>query len=56
MKIDIFRNVSDNFLDSLFEICHNYTEGMKSYQKLKLQTDSTVKILFQKNLFETFLF
>jgi hypothetical protein len=55
-KEDYFRNISMNAMDSLYEISQTYTESMKSYKRLSLQDDHTVKILFQKNLFETYLY
>jgi hypothetical protein len=34
MKEDYFKNICSNFQDTVFELCHNYTEGMPSYQRM----------------------
>ena len=56
VKEDYFKNLCPKFQDGVFEICKNFTESMPSYNRMKLQEDYTVKVLFQKLMFETFLY
>ena len=56
MKEDYFRNICPKFQDGIFELCKGYTESQPTYQRMQLQGDHTVKVLFQKNLFETYLY